>query len=132
VVASEVKLLATQTAKATEEIQAQVGAIQNETGKAVTAIGGVAHTIGEISGITSSVAAAVEEQGAATREIARSADCAATASRQVAISIDGLSRMAEAAGSSAREALSAAGALSARCDGLSGEFKTFVEKIRAA
>lgn len=72
VVASEVKELASQTAKATEEIAGQVTAIQSATGNCVAAIGGISDTIREISGIATTIAAAVEEQGSATREIARS------------------------------------------------------------
>ena len=71
VVASEVKGLATQTATATEDITAQISAIQNSTRSAVTAIEEIGAVIKEISGIASSIAAAVEEQGAATNEIAR-------------------------------------------------------------
>src|SRR5262249_15463735 len=67
VVASEVKSLATQTAKATEEIAAQIGAIQNATGDAVGAIDGIGKTIAELSHIATAIASAVEEQGAATR-----------------------------------------------------------------
>src|SRR5882762_3979435 len=72
VVASEVKELASQTAKATEEIAGQVTAIQSATGSCVSAIGDISNTIREISGIATTIAAAVEEQDSATREIARS------------------------------------------------------------
>jgi methyl-accepting chemotaxis protein len=71
VVASEVKNLASQTAKATEQITGQINAIQQSTGRAVEAVGGVSSTIGEIQAISSAVAAAVNEQSAATQEIAR-------------------------------------------------------------
>ena len=77
VVASEVKELASQTAKATEEIAGQVAAIQSATGDCVTAIGGISDTIREISGIATTIAAAVEQQDSATREIARSVQQAA-------------------------------------------------------
>ncbi|NQW02186.1 MAG: hypothetical protein HQ483_20960, partial [Rhodospirillales bacterium] len=70
VVASEVKNLANQTAKATDEIGAQIGKIQNETRQSVEAIDGITHTIGEIDKVSTAVAAAVEEQQAATSEIA--------------------------------------------------------------
>lgn len=78
VVASEVKNLATQTAKATEEIGAQIGAIQGATTSSVTAIQGISTIIGEINNVATSIASAVEEQGAATREIARNIQQAAT------------------------------------------------------
>ena len=67
VVASEVKALANQTAKATEEISAQVSAMQSTTGEAVVAIGSITRTIGQMSEIALSISSAVEEQGAATR-----------------------------------------------------------------
>ncbi len=70
VVASEVKALANQTAKATEEISAQVQDIQNATGEAVSAIQLIGGTIAEIDEISNQIAAAVEQQGAATQEIA--------------------------------------------------------------
>ena len=70
-VASEVKNLASQTAKATEEISGQITAIQDATGSAVTAIEGISKTINEISAIGTTISAAVEEQGAATQEISR-------------------------------------------------------------
>ena len=83
VVASEVKELASQTAKATEEIAGQVTAIQSATGNCVTAIGGISDTIREISGIATTIAAAVEEQDSATREIARSVQQAAAGTSEV-------------------------------------------------
>jgi methyl-accepting chemotaxis protein len=132
VVASEVKTLATQTAKATEEIQAQVTSIQTETNKAVGAIGGVAGTIGAISDITGSVATAVEQQGSATNDIAESAERAAMGSKGVATGVEGLSRMADETGAVAAKALTAASELSRRCDGLTTEIREFVQKIRAA
>jgi methyl-accepting chemotaxis protein len=132
VVASEVKLLATQTAKATDEIHSQVAAIQDQTSKAVSAIGGVAGIIGEISAITGSVAASVEQQGDATREIARSAERAAAGTGQISTSIAGLSQMAGATGGGVAKALAAANELSKRCDSLTTDIRQFVEKIRAA
>ncbi|MGY3295027.1 methyl-accepting chemotaxis protein [Bradyrhizobium sp. LM3.6] len=71
VVASEVKSLASQTAKATEEIRTQIASMQQVTTSAVGAIQGIGRIIGEINDVTTTIAAAVEEQGAATREIAR-------------------------------------------------------------
>jgi methyl-accepting chemotaxis protein len=76
VVASEVKALAGQTAKATEEISAQIAGMQQATVRSVDAIGTIQRTIREVGDITATIAAAVTEQGAATREIARSADIA--------------------------------------------------------
>ena len=95
VVASEVKELASQTAKATEEIAGQVAAIQSATGDCVTAIGGISDTIREISGIATTIAAAVEQQDSATREIARSVQQAATGTSEVSINVTGASQSAD-------------------------------------
>ena len=95
VVASEVKELASQTAKATEEIAGQVAAIQSATGDCVTAIGGISDTIREISGIATTIAAAVEQQDSATREIARSVQQAATGTSEVSVNVTGASQSAD-------------------------------------
>lgn len=89
VVASEVKNLASQTAKATEEISAQIAQIQTATEEAVGAIQGIGGTIGEISAIAGSIATAVEEQGQATQEIARSVQKTAMSTREVTQNITG-------------------------------------------
>ena len=96
VVASEVKELASQTAKATDEIAGQVAAIQSSTGDCVTAIGGIGDTIRQISGIATTIAAAVEEQGSATREIARSVQQVAAGTSEVAINVAGAAHAADA------------------------------------
>lgn len=83
VVASEVKNLATQTAKATEQIQQQIGAIQGATGDAATAIERIGSTVNEISEITNGIADSMKEQSAATMEIARSVQEAATGTQEV-------------------------------------------------
>ena len=83
VVASEVKGLANQTAKATEEIAAQIAAVQTGTADAVKAIGSISVVIAEIGGIGASVASAVSEQTAATSEIARNVDQAAMGTQEV-------------------------------------------------
>ena len=132
VVASEVKALATQTAKATDEIQAQVVAIQDQTNQAVNAISGVTAIIGEISTITGLVAASVQRQGDATREIAGSVGRAAEGTGHISGSIDGLSRMAGTTGEVVAKALAAATELSSRCDSLTMDIRQFVEKIRVA
>src|SRR5205085_6384788 len=95
VVAAEVKGLASQTAKATEEIAGQVAAIQSATGNCVTAIDGISDTIREISGIATTIAAAVEQQGSATREIARSVQQAATGTGEVSVNVTGASQSAD-------------------------------------
>jgi methyl-accepting chemotaxis protein len=132
VVASEVKALATQTAKATDEIQSQVVAIQDQTNRAVSAISGVTAIIGEISTITGLVAASVQQQGDATREIAGSVGRAAEGTGHISGSIDGLSRMAGTTGEVVAKALAAANELSSQCASLTMDIREFVEKIRAA
>jgi methyl-accepting chemotaxis protein len=87
VVAAEVKTLANQTARATEEIGAQVTSMQHATGDAVNAIGNITGTITTISEITEAIAAAVEEQGAATREITRNVQEAANGANAVSSNI---------------------------------------------
>jgi len=132
VVAGEVKTLASQTARATEEISAQVSAIQTETGRAVTAIGGIAGVIGTVNEITVGIASAVEEQGAATSEIARNVQQAAAGTTEVSNS---MGQVMNAAG----ETGEAAGRLSGLADELSGESGNlrvlvgdFVGQIRTA
>ncbi|WP_299441397.1 methyl-accepting chemotaxis protein [uncultured Rhodospira sp.] len=95
VVANEVKTLATQTAKATEEIAEQIGGMQSATREAVTAIEGIVKVVAEINEITTSVSAAVEEQTAATREISNSAQKASSSTQDAAGNITEVSNSAE-------------------------------------
>jgi methyl-accepting chemotaxis protein len=132
VVASEVKSLANQTAKATEEIRAQIADVQQMTTSAVGAIRNIGHTIGEINDVTSAIAAAMEEQGAATREIARNIQHAAGGSSEVSSNIVGVSTASAEAGSAAGEVLSASGALRREADMLRSEIDAFLSNIRAA
>ena len=101
VVASEVKNLAAQTATATENIGAQIAAIQFATAASVEAIGGIGGTIHELSEISGSIASAVEEQGAAIREIARSIQEAAVGTNEVSTNIEVVTRAASETGQSA-------------------------------
>ncbi len=132
VVASEVKALATQTARATEEIQAKVQEIQSMTGNAVTAIEGIGKTVSEMSEITTAVAAAVEEQGAATGEIANSVQQAATGTRDVSVNVAGAQQAASETGAAASTVLAAAGTLSREADRLRAEVDSFLAGVRAA
>ena len=132
VVASEVKSLANQTAKATEEIRAQIASMQQVTTSAVGAIRNIGHTIGEINDVTTAIAAAVEEQGAATREIARNIQHAAGGTSEVSSNIVGVSTASVEAGSAASEVLSASGALRREADVLRSEIDAFLSNIRAA
>jgi methyl-accepting chemotaxis protein len=132
VVASEVKSLASQTAKATDEIRAQIVSMQQVTTSAVGAIRGIGQTIGEINDVTTAIAAAVEEQGAATREIARNIQHAAGGTSEVSSNIVGVSTASAEAGAAANEVLGASDALRREADVLRSEIDVFLTNIRAA
>jgi len=132
VVASEVKDLASQTAKATEEIAGQVSAIQSATGDCVAAIGGISDTIREISGIATTIAAAVEEQGSATREIARSVQQAAGGTKLVSHNVAGASEAADQSRALADNVLMAAGELGQHASALFKSVDTFLAGLRNA
>jgi len=132
VVASEVKALASQTAKATEEISAQVSAMQASTNDAVLSINAITGTIAEMSRITTSISAAVEQQGAATQDIARNIQSVAAGSSEVSAHIGGVSAAAEATGAAAGEVLSNAQALDDQSAMLQQAVDGFLSKIRAA
>jgi methyl-accepting chemotaxis protein len=132
VVASEVKSLASQTAKATEEISAQVAAMQGATGEAVQAIEGIGGTIAAINQIATTIASAVEEQGAATREIARNVQQAAQGTGQVSQTIVGVNQAASQTGSAASQVLVSAETLSARSATLRADVDRFLAKFRTA
>ncbi|MFV3076598.1 methyl-accepting chemotaxis protein [Niveispirillum fermenti] len=131
VVASEVKQLATQTARATDEIGNQIAAMQSAAGNAADAIRGVGGTIGRISGIVATIATAVEEQGAATREIASSVAQAATGTQNVSATIGEVTRAAAETGSMAGDVLSAANDLVGESQALNRQVAQFVAKVRA-
>jgi methyl-accepting chemotaxis protein len=132
VVASEVKALASQTAKATEEISAQVAAMQASTSDAVVSIGAITGTIAQMSEITGSISSAIEQQGSATREIARNIQSVAAGSSEISAHIGGVSTAAAATGAAASDVLSNAREL----DNQSGMLRTavdeFLTKVRAA
>lgn len=130
VVASEVKNLATQTAKATEEISSQISGIQGATQEAVGAIESIGGTINQMNEIASTIAAAVEEQGAATQEIARNVEQAAAGTGEVSANITGVNQAADETGKSAEEMLSAATELSQQAEILRGEVDKFLVNIR--
>jgi methyl-accepting chemotaxis protein len=132
VVASEVKSLASQTAKATEEIAGQVSAIQSATGDCVAAIGGISDTIREISGIATTIAAAVEEQGSATREIARSVQQAAAGTSEVSLNVAGASQAADQSRALADNVLVASGELNQHAAALFESVDTFLAGLRDA
>ena len=132
VVASEVKNLATQTARATDEIGLQISEIQTATKEAVEAIHGITVTIEEVSAIATNIAAAVEEQGAATAEIARNVQQTAKAAQDVTLNISGVSRASSETGAAAGQVLSAASDLSQQAEYLSVEVISFLANVRAA
>lgn len=132
VVAGEVKALATETAKATDEITSQIGAMQTAADSAVGAIQSIRAVIEQVNSIAASVAAAVEEQNAATNEISRNAQVAAEATQHVTDGIHNVTNSASQAGVAGDEVLSAAGSLSQESDGLRRNIETFLERFRAA
>ncbi len=132
IVASEVKSLANQTAKATEEIAAQIAAIQAATQDSVQAIQGIGGTISTISEISTAIAAAVEEQDAATKEIARNIQQAAAGSAEVSANVDGISSAAHETNSAAGDVLSASAELSRQAEMLRTQVDTFLAGVRAA
>ena len=132
VVAAEVKELASQTAKATEEIAGQVTAIQAATGDCVTAIGGISQTIRDISGIATTIAAAVEEQDSATREIAHSVQRAATGTTAVSQNVAGASEAAQQSRALAESVMVASGELSRQASTLFDSVDTFLAGLRSA
>ena len=132
VVASEVKELASQTAKATEEIAGQVTAIQSATGDCVLAIDGISATIREISGVATTIASAVEEQGSATREIARSVQQVAAGTGEVSRNVAGASEAADQSRALADNVLVASGDLSQHATALFKSVDTFLAGLRNA
>src|SRR5580658_3454407 len=132
VVASEVKALATQTARATDDIRAQIGAIQSETGSAVTAIQSISKTILTVNQISSAIAAAVEEQAAATHEITRNVQQAASSTQDVSHNIAGVNSAVQNAGAIADAVLGAANELARQAQLLSREVDGFLASVRAA
>jgi len=132
VVASEVKNLASQTAKATEDIGAQISSIQGTTGKAVTAIDGISATIREMNEIATSIASAVEKQGDATIEISRSVQEAAKGTENVSTSIVTVKSGSEQTGEASNDVLNASRQLSDRFQGLRTEVEQFLTNIKAA
>ncbi|SBV96513.1 putative Methyl-accepting chemotaxis protein [uncultured Alphaproteobacteria bacterium] len=131
VVAGEVKSLANQTARATEEISQQIRSVQGETGTAVSAIETIARRIAELSDIAQSVAAAVEQQNAATQEIARNVQQAAQGANNVTENVQGVALAAEQTGAAAEQVLAAANQLFAQTDGMKRLVETFLGEVRA-
>ena len=132
VVASEVKSLATQTARATEEIAAQVSAIQQATGQSVTAIKGIGDTIRRVSEIATSISSAVEQQGVATQEIAHNIHQAAVGTSNVSANIAGVTDAAGETGRAATDVLAATQKMALQSETLQAEVARFLAEVKAA
>ncbi len=132
VVASEVKGLATQTAKATEEISQQIAAIQAATQQAVEAIRHITGTITEVESVSTAIAAAVEEQNAAMQEIARGLQQSSEGTRTLSGTIAGVEGMARDTGHAAHGVQGASAELSSQAENLGAIVRGFVEHVKAA
>jgi len=132
VVAQEVKALASQTAKATEEIGAQVAGMQTSTSETVNAIREINATIGSVSEIASSIASAVETQAVMTREIASNVGQAATGTAEVAANIANVSQGSVETGSASTQVLQSARSLSNESAHLKAAVEKFLVTVRAA
>jgi methyl-accepting chemotaxis protein len=132
VVASEVKSLASQTAKATEEISEQISDIQRVAGEAIDAIKGIGSIIGEVNEVATAIAAAVQQQGAATQEITRSTQFAAQGTKNVSDNITGVKADADAAAAAAENVKQASQTLETQSQQLGNQVTQFLGKIRAA
>jgi len=132
VVASEVKNLASQTAKATEEITSQIAMVQTATADVIQAITTVRNSIAETNTVAASIAAAVEEQSATTKEIAANTNQAANGTSEVSRNIEGMTIVASQAGAAANQVLSSASGLSQQAETLRRNVADFFEKVRAA
>ena len=132
VVASEVKSLANQTAKATEDISSQISSIQHSTEQAVSTIVSIGQIISDISEISDSISDSVIEQNAATQEIARNVQDAALGTAEVSESISGVMATAGDTGSAAGIVLDTAELVSGQTQRLREDVDSFLSKIRAA
>ena len=132
VVASEVKSLASQTAKATDEISSHIAGMQGATQESVAAIKEIGGTIAQISTIASTIASAVQEQGSATQEIARSVQTVAQGTHEAAANIMEVNRGAAETGAASGDVLDSARTLSTESTRLREELDRFMANIRAA
>jgi methyl-accepting chemotaxis protein len=132
VVASEVKSLASQTAKATQDIANQIKSIQGATTDAVNAIETITNTIGRINEITTTIASAVEEQGYATQEISRNVQQASAGTAEVSANISGVTTAASETGSASIQVLGAATDLTQQSQALRAQIDQFITRVRAA
>ncbi len=131
VVAGEVKNLANQTARATDEISSQISAVQEETRRAVEAIKEIGGVIDQVQQISSGIASAIEEQSAATQEIARNVQEAAQGTSEVTRTIDGVSTAAATTGAAAQQVLASSNELTQNSELLRSEVSDFLTGVRA-
>jgi methyl-accepting chemotaxis protein len=132
VVAAEVKSLAEQTGRATEEISSKVSEIQAVSVRSAEAIKRIAKVIAEVNDVSNAIASAVHEQGAATQEISRNVMEAAAGTRDVSANITGVTEAAHSTGAASAQTLSAASELSRQSETLRRHVDAFVEEVRAA
>jgi methyl-accepting chemotaxis protein len=132
VVAAEVKNLASQTAKATEDITTQISAIQGGTNEVVSAIQTISGTVREINAISAAIASAVEQHNTTTAEIARNADQAAQGTRDVSLNIGSVSQAAADTGHASKDILQAAVELTRQGEALRVGADAFIARVRAA
>ncbi len=132
VVASEVKELATQTGKATEDIAAQITNIQSQTGDAVTGIRQIADIMKDVNSKTAAIATAVEQQGASTEEISQSVQRAASGSITVSENISGMTSAANETSQSADQMFNASHDVTAQAEDLRGIIDQFLDEVAAA
>ncbi len=132
VVASEVKALATQTGKATADINAQIGEIQSISRHTVAAIESITARIRAINDSSTTISAAVEQQGAATHEIVQAVTQASAGTAEVTSNITGVARMAEETGAGASQVLSASSELAEQAARLKTQVNAFLSQVRAA
>jgi methyl-accepting chemotaxis protein len=130
VVANEVKTLASQTAKATEDISDRIRGVQSETQAAVKAVRSIGDVVAQVSEISQSIASAVEEQTAATREITENVEQTAKGAQEVTMNIQSVNQAAGEAGSASSQVLSAASQLAENSEVLKREVGAFLARIR--
>ena len=131
VVANEVKNLANQTAKATDEISAQINNVQNVTKEAATAIDNIANTIVEVDEIANAIAIAAEEQGAANLEISLNIENASQRTKEVSLNIKSVELSTSETGAAAKQISNASAELSKQAEFLRSEVNSFLEEVRA-
>ncbi|SDU24924.1 Methyl-accepting chemotaxis protein [Stappia sp. ES.058] len=132
VVAAEVKELASQTAKATEEIGKQIKGIQGATEETVGSIGSIGETIDRIRQVSTAISASVEQQGSATHEIARNIEQVSSGMYEVTTTITSVSSTAAETGAASSQLVSAANELSQQSEVLRSEVDKFLRGVRAA